>query len=346
MINEPRSRPPDRPAPPVTAAWRAHTVQSCAVRTTSLRLATFAAAVALHGDRVGLGDRHPLVGLTALRPYLTPATAVAAATLVRRHPVAAAVLAALAATAAPPLVDRLVTSPAVDEQPDDLTVLAINVWHGRADPAALAALLDRERPDLVAVSEAGVDYTDVLRPHIGSLGYRSWTSVPAGVPDGAGVALLAGPRAGDLDVVGGPELRGRHLCATGGILGARTLVIVHTAAPVTAANTRRWHCDLAHLARWSHAPVAPIIAGDLNATLDHARLRAVLGPVRSAAIGSGHGLAGTFPTIRPNWPALVGIHIDHVLVPAGSAVSRYAILDVTGSDHRGVLARFRMEESS
>ncbi|MDN5859907.1 MAG: endonuclease/exonuclease/phosphatase family protein [Pseudonocardia sp.] len=312
------------------------------MRTDLLPAATLAAAVALHGDRIGLGDRHPLVGLTALRPYLTPATAVAAAALGRRRPWPAAVLAGLAAAAAPALARRLVPGPVTAEHADDLTVLAANVWNGRADPAALACLLRRERPDLVALSEAGVRYAGLLRPGIAPLGYRCWASVADGAPDGAGVVLLAGPRAGDLEVTGGPELRRQYLRATGGILGERAFVVAHTAAPITAAGTRHWHRDLATLARWSHEPIAPIIAGDLNATLDHARLRAVLGPVRSAAVGSGHGLAATFPTpLRPNWPALIGIHIDHVLVPAGTAVSRFAIVDVAGSDHRAVLARFR-----
>ena len=312
------------------------------MRTDLLPAATVAAAVALHGDRFGLGDRHPLVGLTALRPYVTTATVVAAAVLARRRPVAASVLAGLAAAAAPPLARRLVHGPAITGHADDLTVLAANVWHGRADPVALAGLLERERPDLVALSEAGERYAGLLRPHIAALGYRAWASVPPGVPDGDGVVLLAGPRTGRLTVTGGPEMRTRHLRATGGILGERALVIAHTAAPTTAASTRHWHADLAHLARWSREPVAPIIAGDLNATLDHARLRAVLGPVRSASIGSGHGLTGTFPTpLRPNWPAVVGIHIDHVLVPEGTAVVRYSILDVPGSDHRAVLARVR-----
>lgn len=321
---------------------RSQVVLSFAVRTVLLPAATVAAAVALHGDRIGLGDRHPIVGLTALRPYLTTATAVAAATLARRRPVAAAVLAGLAAAAAPPLAQRIVPGPAVREHADDLTVLAANVWHGRADPVAFARLLERERPDLVALSEAGHRYAELLRPHVEPLGYRSWTSVPAGVPDGHGVVLLAGSRAGALTVSGGPELRHRHLRATGGILGARAFVVAHTAAPTSAATTRHWQGDLAQLAGWSREPVAPIIAGDLNATLDHAALRAVLGPVRAASIGSGHGLTGTFPTpLRPNWPAVVGIHIDHVLVPEGTAVVRYAILDVPGSDHRAVLARVR-----
>lgn len=253
---------------------------------------------------------------------------------------------ALAAAAVAGIARRAATDPAPPERADDLTVLAANVWHGRADTGALAALLERERPDLVALSESGCDYRDKLVPMIDALGYRAWVSTPPGVLDGFGVTLLAGPRAGEVTVTAGG--RPGHLRATGGLLGARSFLAVHTASPTSAGRVRNWRRDLARLAGWSHEPAAPVIAGDLNATVDHARLRAVTGPVRSAAEGTGHGLAATFPTaLRPSaapWrrPAGAGIQIDHVLVPAGTEVSRFAILDVPGSDHRAVLARMRL----
>ncbi|WP_281690099.1 endonuclease/exonuclease/phosphatase family protein [Pseudonocardia thermophila] len=316
------------------------------MRTVLVPAATVAAAVVLHGDRIGLrggpADRVPMIGLVALRPYLTVATAVAAVGLARRRPRSAAVLGGLAAAAVPSLVRRSAAPVWAPEEPADVTVLAVNVWHGRVEPAAFAALLQRERPDLVALSEAGQPFLDRMGPHLSLLGYRGWTSAPPSAPDGEGVAVLAGPRAGRVQVTGGPELRSRHLRVRAEVLGPRSLVVAHTAAPTTPALARQWREDLAHLARWSHEPVAPIIAGDLNATLDHAALRAVLGPVVSAAAESGHGLTATFPTpLRSGWPALLGIQIDHVLVPAGSAVSRCAVLDVPGSDHRAVLARVR-----
>jgi endonuclease/exonuclease/phosphatase (EEP) superfamily protein YafD len=80
--------------------------------------------------------------------------------------------------------------------------------------------------------------------------------------------------------------------------------------------------------------VAPIVVGDLTATLDHGPLRAALGGCRSAAAGTGRGLVGTYPASVPRW---VGIQIDHVLVPADARTTRFSVHDVAGTDHRAVL---------
>ena len=72
------------------------------------------------------------------------------------------------------------------------------------------------------------------------------------------------------------------------MLGARTLYAVHTTAPVGRRNVARWRRDLAVLGGWCAATPAPIVVGDLNATLDHPSLRAALGGCRSAA-GAGTG---------------------------------------------------------
>ena len=88
------------------------------------------------------------------------------------------------------------------------------------------------------------------------------------------MTLLASLRAGDLDVEVGDDMRYRHLRATGGVLGGRSLFAVHATAPRDRERTAAWREDLAVVSRWCRARVAPIVAGDLNATLDHSALRA------------------------------------------------------------------------
>ena len=83
---------------------------------------------------------------------------------------------------------------------------------------------------------------------------------------------------------------------------------------------------------------APIVAGDLNATLDNRPLRNALGGCVSAAKGIG-GLVGTYPSSLPRW---FGIQIDHVLVPVGTASDDVAVHDLLGTDHRAVVARLRL----
>ena len=292
---------------------------------------TFGAAatsVALSPDRLG-GARFPLVALAA---------AAALAAHPRTRPLAAGIGSAALASAAA-LGARVRRTAAGVAEPGaavtDLTVLAANVLVGRADTGALATVLERERPDLVSLPEAGPDYRDKLLPLVAELGYQAWASTAPGTSDGEGVVLLAAARMGALTVTSGREMRHRYLRATGGALGERSFFAVHPEAPMGPMRTARWESDLAHIARWCAESPGPIVAGDFNATADNTAFRAVLRHCRSAADGTGQGLVGTFPAGVPSW---CGIQIDHVLVPAGARTTRFAVLPVAGSDHRAVLA--------
>ena len=298
-----------------------------------------ATSAALLPDRVG-GARFPLVALAALRPHVT-ATALAAAAALAAHPrtrpLAAGIGSAALASAAA-LGARARRSGGQAQQRAavaDLTVLAANVLVGRADTGALATVLERERPDLVSLPEAGPDYRDKLLPLVAELGYQAWASTAPGTSDGEGVVLLAAARMGALTVTSGREMRHRYLRATGGALGERSFFAVHPEAPMGPMRTARWESDLAHIARWCAESPGPIVAGDFNATADNTAFRAVLRHCRSAADGTGQGLVGTFPAGVPSW---CGIQIDHVLVPARARTTRFAVLPIAGSDHRAVLA--------
>jgi len=298
-----------------------------------------ATSAALSPDRVG-GARFPLVALAALRPHVT-ATALAAAAALAAHPrtrpLAAGIGSAALASAAA-LGARARRSGGQAQQRAavaDLTVLAANVLVGRADTGALATVLERERPDLVSLPEAGPDYRDKLLPLVAELGYQAWASTAPGTSDGEGVVLLAAARMGALTVTSGREMRHRYLRATGGALGRRSFFAVHPEAPMGPMRTARWESDIAHIARWCAESPGPIVAGDLNATADNTAFRAVLRRCRSAADGTGKGLVGTFPAGVPTW---CGIQIDHVLVPEEARTTRFEVLPIAGSDHRAVLA--------
>jgi endonuclease/exonuclease/phosphatase (EEP) superfamily protein YafD len=276
------------------------------------------------------------VGATAVRPHRgTVALGVAGVLALagRRVPATAAVAAGLVGTA--PAVRRLSRRPPSSPAGGPVvTVLVANVLLGRADRTALAALIAAERPDLAVLPEAGAGYRDALLPLLDD--YRGWSSVPPGVPEGRGTVVLAAPRAGDVEVRPGEGMRLPHLEITGGLLGPRTLYAVHTSAPTDPRRLASWRDELALIGSWTRARPAPIVAGDLNAVLDHRRLRAALGGCRDVAEGTGRGAAGTFPS---SWPRWAGIRIDHVLVPRRSTTHRYAVRELPGSDHRAVLVR-------
>lgn len=295
-----------------------------------------AAGVALL-DVLRLDRRFPAVDVAAWRPFSTAATLVGAALLGLRSRPAATLVGTVGLAAAGAMAGRAIPRRALEPGPDDVTILLVNALKGQADTGELATLIERETPDFVVLPEAGADFCAKLLPLVDVLGYRAWAS--ADTTDQWAVALLAGERAGDLQVRSASAMRLRHVEATGGILGDRTLYAVHTTAPMGPVRTQRWLDDLAQIARWSRHPVAPLVVGDLNATLDHSALRTAMGGCRSAAHGTGRGLVGTYPASLPRW---FGIQIDHVLVPAGTATTRFEVIDVAGTDHRGVLTSVRL----
>jgi endonuclease/exonuclease/phosphatase (EEP) superfamily protein YafD len=82
-----------------------------------------------------------------------------------------------------------------------------------------------------------------------------------------------------------------------------------------------------------------VVAGDFNATLDHAAFRDVLrlGYADSAA-QTGNGLIPTWGP--PDRAAL--LTLDHVLADRACAVLGYSVQAVPGSDHRAVFAEIQL----
>jgi endonuclease/exonuclease/phosphatase (EEP) superfamily protein YafD len=105
---------------------------------------------------------------------------------------------------------------------------------------------------------------------------------------------------------------------------------------------RTWESDLAALP----APgpeVLRVLAGDFNATLDHASLRAVLRRGwADAAQRAGRGLAWTWRPLRLPWPRLA---LDHQLVDPRISVAGVRFLHVAGSDHRALVVDLVLPEA-
>lgn len=112
-------------------------------------------------------------------------------------------------------------------------------------------------------------------------------------------------------------------------------------APYSMAALDSWRIDL--LAQPAATPDGPprILAGDFNATLDHAPLRALLdtGYV-DAARAAGAGLIGTWGPYDGD--VIPPVTIDHVLVDARIGVRKVSVHPLPGSDHRPVLAELSL----
>jgi endonuclease/exonuclease/phosphatase (EEP) superfamily protein YafD len=295
-------------------------------------------AVVLVPDRLGLDGVLPIVAFVLVRAPATIVVVVLAllalAVRARWWPTVVPVL-LVAAVSVAGLLPRLVPDgPAPDPGPD-LVVMTQNVDRGSADVGALARLLHLRRPDVVVLPEAGEPFRTRLAPLVADLGYRSWSSTGAAQADAEGTTILAGPSLGAVraDVV--RDVRFPWLQLSAGALGPTRLVGVHVASPVPALIDA-WPAELASLQRWCGPGAGPAaVVGDLNATADIAAWRAGTAGCTDAGDAAGKGLLATWPTATPRW---LGAQLDHVLVGGGVGVDGFDVVEVPGTDHRGVLA--------
>jgi endonuclease/exonuclease/phosphatase (EEP) superfamily protein YafD len=302
-------------------------------------------------DLVLLDQVTPFAQLVSFRPYVlvgVAALVLVLAGLSVRHrrliPAATALMVVLSVGTAM-VVPRTQAAP-LPSGGQALTVLTLNTLNGSADVGEVAALIRGERPDLVALIEAGTAYRDRLAPLVEPLGYRMFTA--AGM-DGDGdvqdlhgaTALVAdhlGPVTGDADMSAPfPSVR-----VEGGALGAVRFVAYHAVAP-RRGDVGQWRSDLDKLTSYCAGSTPAIIAGDFNATLDHSSLRAAIAGCSDAASQRGQGLVPTWPTWAPDW---FGPQIDHIFATDPITAEQFTVHEVTGSDHRAVLARLHIPRDS
>jgi endonuclease/exonuclease/phosphatase (EEP) superfamily protein YafD len=305
----------------------------------------------------GLDRFTPFAQLVGLRPYLAAGLAglaplmLALAGFARRHRrmrAAALGLAAgptaIVAVAAAMVVPRTLVTPA---SPDGgpLSVITFNTFNGAADPGEVAALIRAEQPDVVSLIEAGVLYRARLAPLVEPSGYRLITSLAADVDgdqDVSGVTVLVADRLGAVDSTANTTTPFPSIEVTGGTLGELRFVAFHSLAP-RRGDVPQWRSDVGRVARWCAGGTPAIIAGDLNATLDHSVLRTAMTGCSDAAAQRGHGLVPTWPTWLPDW---LGQQLDHVLATDPIVAESFAAREISGSDHRAVIVQLRLPRQS
>lgn len=128
--------------------------------------------------------------------------------------------------------------------------------------------------------------------------------------------------------------------------GVVRVINVHAVAPLSTAGASTWRRQFAALAGIAKATSTPLVlAGDFNATLDHAPLeRLVASGLRDAFVEAGVGTGATWP----RWPGPIPpvMRLDHVLV--SESVSVVSIVEQTsiGSDHRRLFVRLALAPPS
>jgi endonuclease/exonuclease/phosphatase family metal-dependent hydrolase len=277
----------------------------------------------------------PLISFTPQVAAAAPLAALGLRLAGRRGPAATAVLASAA-------LGLMVRSRGVPRrQPEaggpSLRVLTINLLVGRADAEAVVALVRQAEPDALFLQEltdgaqtrlkqAGLEdllpHTQIEHRDGGPRGSGIYSRFP--LSEGPSlIATFAAQPTALLELPGGGEVE---------------LICVHPRAPaLRLGGSAAWRAELAMLPPPGKRP--RVVAGDFNATIDHAAFRDVLRLGYSdAAVATGKALIRTWgPQHKSPW-----LTIDHVLVDRGCAVLACSVHDVPGSDHRAGYAEIRL----
>jgi endonuclease/exonuclease/phosphatase (EEP) superfamily protein YafD len=301
-------------------------------------LAAYAVTRLTAADRLGLLEQ-ATVPLLSLTPGAAAGAGLAALVLRRKGPAVTAALAgaALAAAVAPRAIGR--RQPAAGGPV--LRVLTINLLYGRAAGPELVELVGKTGADVLFVQELTDDAVVALnRAGLGDLlpgelrdmrryRYRG-SGIYARYRLRDGLALrssFASQPTARLDLPSGPSVQ---------------LVCVHPHPPYppwSPPAVSRWRSELGVLPPPGDTPV--VLAGDFNATLDHAEFRRLLRlGYADAARQAGNGLVPTWGPEPRGRPAL--LTVDHVLVDPRCAVLATAAYRLPGSDHRALYAEFRL----
>ena len=301
-------------------------------------LAGWAVARLAAADRIRLLE--PVaVPLLALTPHVTAGAGLAALLLrgKRTSAVTALAGAALAAVVVPRAIPR--------RQPPAsgpvLRVLTLNLFSGRAAGGRLVELVRRTGVDVLFLQELTEDAVSLLKQAgLNDLLPNEMLDVSGYRYRGSGIYARYPLRAG---LTTGPSFASQPTARLELPAGRSVqLVCVHPHPPIPPWHgpaAPRWRLELAALPPPGDLPV--ILAGDYNATLDHAQFRRLLrlGHV-DAARQVGSGLVPTWGLEPDGRPVLLAF--DHVLIDPRCAVLATSTHKVPGSDHRALFAAIRL----
>ncbi|MCX2968705.1 MULTISPECIES: endonuclease/exonuclease/phosphatase family protein [Streptomyces] len=215
-------------------------------------------------------------------------------------------------------------------------VLTANLEFGNATEGLLAALR-RERPHLVALQECD-------RRCAAALGAPRWREayphrVVVGSGPAEGSALLSVyPLGEESRVPGTLSMPG----AVADVDGVPLRVQVVHPMPPRLGSMDAWARELENVRRAAarRGQTRTVVAGDFNASQDHAAFRAVLDTgLRDAARLLGHSRTPTWPSVTAPW---LGAQIDHVLVSEGVVPVDASFVDLPGTDHRALLTDLQL----
>lgn len=220
-----------------------------------------------------------------------------------------------------------------------LRTMSLNAKLGKADAAEIVRLVRENGITVLTLQE----YTQALEDRLAAAGLSTLLpnriSAPAGGAAGNAVYSVH-------ELVATGKVPGSHFpmptirltVDSSGERAVIELTNVHTRAPV-GVGLPKWRSDLETLARLVARPGNVVLAGDFNASYDHAEFRRVLQgngqPMVDVGMAQGSRLV-------PTWPmadyALPGITIDHLVTSPSVRSADYTVHRVPGTDHAAIMA--------
>jgi endonuclease/exonuclease/phosphatase (EEP) superfamily protein YafD len=278
----------------------------------------------------------PTAPLLSFTPQVAAVALVSSLLLRRRGAAATAALAGAALAAA--VLPRAVRRPQPPAGGPRLKVLTANLLVGRAAEKTVVGLVRQKDIDVLFLQELTDDaVTRLKQAGLNDLLPYEVADVRGASASGSGIYARL-PLADGLPLpaasVAQPTAR---IDLGGGHRADLVCVHAHPPNPPRPAKVARWRRELAKMP----APADPprVLAGDFNATEDHAPFRRLLrrGHVDAAA-EMGKGLVPTWGPV--GGPGL--LTLDHVLLDPRCAVQDVSVHPLPGSDHRAVYAEFRL----
>lgn len=228
----------------------------------------------------------------------------------------------------------------------ELTVVAWNTQGGAASPQSIARLVLETGADIVSLPETDERAAEEVVRLVALQGMEMTTATTRGEHGDSWIptSVLIAAHLGEYRVdAGAGSTPGLPSAVWRPVHGSGPMIVAAHPEPPLPAGMDRWRDGLSWIADQCEASDV-IVAGDLNATVDHlAGLGAagdgLVGDCRDAAVESGVAATGTWPATAPTWLASP---IDHVLVGSAWTVRRAEVItsfDDAGSDHRPILAQ-------
>jgi endonuclease/exonuclease/phosphatase (EEP) superfamily protein YafD len=245
--------------------------------------------------------------------------------------VAAVLLAAVVVPRAVPAGD-LVLRPGPTAGP--VVVATVNMQFGRADPAAIVALVREQRVDVLGLQEVTPEAEQAL--DAAGLGAELPFRVSMAREGAGGTALAARHPLAPSGLVLRPGVFTQVTARVMAPPGPVDVVVAHPAAPVFRGDPEGWAREIRDLPAPASLDGPPrLVVGDLNATLDHRPLREYLATGwTDAARQRGAALDGTWPADAPVPPFAA---IDHVLLSGPASAVAVATHRVPSTDHEGLV---------